>query len=56
MNKWEVRENNVALICFGLSMVYALCLMFSGTAGFGVLSGIHAIIFIFGYNPVKEKP
>lgn len=54
--KWEIRFNNMALVWFALFAIYTFIGVNKGMIGFGVLGMIFALIFVFNYKPIKEKP
>ena len=55
MNKWEICFNNVATVCFGLSMLYTIIGMYKEKIIYSVLGMVFALLFIFNYKPIKEK-
>lgn len=55
-NKWEICFNNLVLVWFGLSMLYTLIGMYKGEIIYIVLGMVFALLFIFNYKPIKEKP
>lgn len=55
-NKWEICFNNLVLVCFGLSMLYTLIGMYKEEIVYSVLGMVFALLFIFNYKPIKEKP
>jgi hypothetical protein len=54
-NKWEICFNNVATVCFGLSMLYTLIGVYKEETIYSVLGMVFALLFIFNYKPIKEK-
>ena len=55
-NKWEICCNNVSLVNYGLFMMYTFIGVYKGEMACGVLGMIFALLFIFNYKPIKEKP
>ncbi len=55
-NKLEIRFNNLVLVCFGLSMLYTIIGMYKEKIVYSVLGMVFALLFIFNYKPIKEKP
>jgi len=55
-NKWEICFNNLVLVWFGLSMLYTLIGMYKEKIVYSVLGMVFALLFIFNYKPIKEKP
>ena len=55
-NKWEIRFNNLVLVWFGFSMLYTLIGMYKEEIKYSVLGMVFALLFIFNYKPIKEKP
>lgn len=55
-NKWEICFNNLVLVWFGLSMLYTLIGMYKEKIIYSVLGMVFALLFIFNYKPIKEKP
>lgn len=55
-NKWEICFNNLVLVWFGLSMLYTLIGMYKEKLIYSVLGMVFALLFIFNYKPIKEKP
>ena len=54
-NKWKICFNNVATVCFGLSMLHTLIGMYKDEIVYSVLGIVFALLFIFNYKPIKEK-
>jgi len=55
-DKWEICFNNLVLFWFGLSMLYTLIGMYKEEIIYSVLGMVFALLFIFNYKPIKEKP
>jgi len=55
-NKWEICFNNLVLVWFCFSMLYTIIGLYKEEIMYSVMGIIFALLFIFNYKPIKEKP